>query len=150
MTSPHFHHEKLTAYQRAIEFVAWVEGVNQEITGRSAAKEQLDRASTSILLNLAEGNGKRSAADRRRFFDIARGSAVECAACLDVFVAKNLITRERAREGKAILHEAVAMISGLISHFSTKIGEDAEGYGLAEFGDKETREGDKKQDSIRP
>ncbi|HMP90857.1 MAG TPA: four helix bundle protein, partial [Kiritimatiellia bacterium] len=49
---------------------------------------QLDRASTSIPLNIAEGNGMYTEADRCRFFDIARGTALECPACLDVMIAK--------------------------------------------------------------
>jgi hypothetical protein len=56
----------------------------KRLPAKLAAKDQLDRASTSIVLNLAEGNGKRSHPDRCRYFDIARGSALECAACLDV------------------------------------------------------------------
>jgi four helix bundle protein len=48
--------------------------------------EQLDRASLSVLLNTAEGNGKRQG-QRAKFFDDARGSAFECAACLDASVA---------------------------------------------------------------
>jgi len=68
----------------------------------------LDRASTSIPLNLAEGNGKFTDADRCRFFDIARGSALECAACLDVLVAKNRI--DNAVEGKAQLLRIVSML----------------------------------------
>lgn len=40
----------------------------------------------SIRINIAEGNGKTVEADRRRYFEIARGSALECAAIQDVLV----------------------------------------------------------------
>jgi hypothetical protein len=40
------------------------------------------------LLNTAEGNGKRQGKQRAKFFDDARGPAVECAACLDALAAK--------------------------------------------------------------
>ena len=59
------------------------------------ASDHLDRASLSIVLNTAEGNGKRRKLIRAKFFDDARGSATECAACLDALVAKGVATKER-------------------------------------------------------
>jgi len=84
-----FDHEKLDVYQESIRFVSWVNELLEKVPKSLAVHNQLDRASTSIPLNIAEGNGKYTPADRCRFFDIARGSALECAACLDVLVAKN-------------------------------------------------------------
>jgi len=108
----HFDHEKLDVYQDAIGFVSWVDELLEGIPKSLAVYNQLDRATTSIALNIAEGNGKHTAADRCRFFDIARGSALECAACLDVSVAKKRI--ESADAGKAILVRIVSMLVGLI------------------------------------
>ena len=108
----HFDHEKLDVYQDAIGFVSWVDELLEGIPKSLAVYNQLDRASTSIPLNIAEGNGKYTAADRCRFFDIARGSALECAACLDVLVAKKRI--DSADAGKAILVRIVSMLVGLI------------------------------------
>ena len=71
-------------------------------------------ASTSIPLNIAEGTGKYTSADRCRFFDNARGSTLECAACLDVLVAKSLIDQAVAMKGKKMLIEIVSMLVGLI------------------------------------
>jgi four helix bundle protein len=115
-----FDHEKLRAYQEALRFVAWVGPVIEEITPKLAAKDQLDRASTSMVLNTAEGNGKRSHADRCRYFDIARGSALESAACLDVLVARSKLEAATAAEGKTILLGVVSLLAGLIAHFSGK------------------------------
>ena len=88
----YFDHEKLDVYQASIEFVTWADGLLEKLPKSLAVTNQLDRASTSISLNIAEGNGKFTDADRCRFFDIARGSALECAACLDVLAAKKHIT----------------------------------------------------------
>ena len=111
-----FDHEKLEVYQAAIRFVCWADELLLEIPKTLAVHNQLDRASTSIPLNIAEGNGKYTDADRCRFFDIARGSALECAACLDVLVAKRH-TRE-VETGKIILVSIVSMLVGLIRHTS--------------------------------
>jgi four helix bundle protein len=83
-------------------------------------KDQLDRASTSIPLNIAEGNGKYSPKDRCRFFDIAHGSALECAAGLDVLVAKARLTDDQIRPGKERLQKIVRMLIGLIKRHSIR------------------------------
>ena len=120
---PQFDHERLKAYQKALEFVAFAGPIIDELPGKLAAKDQLDRASTSVVLNLAEGNGKRSHPERCRYFDIARGSGVECAACLDVLVARQKLATESAEAGKAMLIEVVSMTAGLIARFSGEVQE---------------------------
>jgi len=111
---PQFDHEKLKVYQDAMGFVAWVDELLESVPKSTAAHNHLDRASTSVPLNIAEGNGKHTGADRCEFFDIARGSALECAACLDVLVAKKKIESATADDGKAALVEIVSMLVGLI------------------------------------
>jgi hypothetical protein len=126
-----FDHERLKAYQGAVRFVVWAAPVIEDLSSKLAAKDQLDRASTSIVLNLAEGNGQRSHANRCRYFDIARGSGVECAACLDVLVARGRLNAAVAAEGKAILMEVVSMTAGLIGRFSGELQEEPAPYDLA-------------------
>ena len=122
-----FDHEKLDVYQEAIAFVSWVDELLENIPKGLAVHNQLDRASTSVPLNTAEGNGKYTAADRCRFFDIARGSALECAACLDVLVAKKRI--EEADMGKAMLVRIVSMLVGLIRSTSpSRVYENSDSY----------------------
>ncbi|MFA6961107.1 MAG: four helix bundle protein [Opitutaceae bacterium] len=130
--SPVFDHEKLRAYQQALRFSAWVEPVLEGLPSRLAARDQLDRAATSIVLNIAEGNGKRSHPDRCRYLDIARGSTVECAACIDVLVVKNRLDVSLADEGKQILVGVVSMVAGLIARFSGELHEDQAVYGAVE------------------
>ncbi len=128
MNVPVFDHEKLKVYQEALRFVAWVGPILDRLPARTAVKDQLDRAATSVVLNLAEGNGKRSPADRCRYFDTARGSAVECAACLDVLRVKQLIAETEIAAGKTMLLEVVAMTAGLIARFAGQVREDAGAY----------------------
>src|SRR6266705_4270912 len=110
----YFDHEKLIAYQRSIQFVAWSSPLLEKLPQKLAVADQLDRASTSVPLNIAEGNAKYTEPDRCRYFDTARGSALECAACLDVLVAKGKCTGEQTQPGKEILHETVSLLVGLI------------------------------------
>ena len=115
----YFDHEKLEVYQVAIDFVAWCETLLEECKGKAAsAKQHLDEASSSIPNNIAEGNGKWSKKDRKKFFEVARGSALECASCLDVLVAKRRISADRLTEGKEILRSIVNMLTRMIKNLS--------------------------------
>lgn len=116
----YFDHEKLDVYQESIAFCGWVGDLRGTISAKTAAKDQLDRASTSIPLNIAEGNGKFSARDRARFFEMARGSVLECAACLDVLLARKLATEEQVVRGKERLSRIVQMLVGLLRRFSER------------------------------
>jgi four helix bundle protein len=115
-----FEHEKLDVYQEAIAFIAWLSALLEDTVRTGDVKDQLDRASTSVPLNIAEGNGKYALKDRCRFFDIAHGSALECAAGLDVLVAKTKLTPEQIRPGKERLQRIVRMLMGLIKRNSTR------------------------------
>ncbi len=115
-----FDHEKLEVYREAIAFTAWLSTLLDGSVRIGDVKDQLDRASTSIALNIAEGNGKYAPKDRCRFFDIAHGSALECAAGLDVLVAKGKVTADQIRPGKESLQRVVRMLIGLIKRNSTR------------------------------
>ena len=66
-------HETLEVYQAALAFITWLEPILRELPKSIAVTDQLDRASTSVPLNIAEGNVKFTGADRCRYFDKARG-----------------------------------------------------------------------------
>jgi len=112
-----FDHEKLDAYRLAIAFSAWVNPILDEVQPRGRRPnvlKHLDESATSVALNIAEGNGKRSLPDRIRYLEIARGSALECAACLDVLVARSRLATDVAGQGKATLVRIVSTITKLI------------------------------------
>jgi four helix bundle protein len=133
-----FDHEKLDVYGFELEFIEWVTPLLDEATavakGRSREVcDQLDRASLSVLLNTAEGNGKRQRQVRAKFFDDARGSGTECAACLDALVAKKIVSSERISAGKDLLLKIVSMLSGLVNRFDTAsdvLREDSPEYSV--------------------
>ena len=117
-----FDHEKLEVYQLELEFLTWVTDLLIEIRASQQTHlretfHQLDRASLSSLLNTAEGNGKRATQQRARYFDDARGSAMECAACLDASVAKRATTKQRIAGGKALLIRVVSILCKLVEKF---------------------------------
>ena len=112
-----FDHEKLFVYQRALEVIEFFEIIFERGIG-SSYKGQLERASSSIVHNIAEGNGRYTGKDRCKYFDIARGSALECASGLDIQYRKSMISIEELYKGKSLLKEVVSMIVGLIKNNS--------------------------------
>src|SRR5690242_6203244 len=127
----HSDHEKLDVYREAIGLCGWVGDFLAAIPAKAAAKDQLDRASTSIPLNIAEGNGKFSAKDRARFLEVARGSALECAACLDVLFVRKLASEQQVAGQKEKLVRIVQMLIGLLRKFSERaevLREDEAAY----------------------
>ena len=106
-----FDHEKLDVYTVALEFLVLADGVVERMPrGRSHVADQLSRASLSIVLNIAEGAGKYSPGDKRRYYLSASGSATECAAILDVCGRLDLVDGSTHRSGKELLDRVVAML----------------------------------------
>ncbi len=90
-----FDFEKLEVYRKAkdlnrqvVDFISHHKGIDR------ITQDQLRRAAFSIMLNIAEGTGRFSDADRCNFFVIARGSVFECAAILD-YLAEEDRTEEQ-------------------------------------------------------
>ena len=114
-------HERLEVYQAAIEFISWTQPLIETLPAKVSARDQLERASTSIALNIAEGNGKFSNKDRLRFWQIAQASAFECSACLDVLVARQAVQFAEVQSGKKQIESIVRMMMGLRKRF---LGQD--------------------------
>jgi four helix bundle protein len=116
-------HERLDVYRQAIEFAGWSHDIIGSLSSGSSARSQLERASTSIPLNIAEGNAKSSKKDRARFWRIALGSTLECAAVLDVLVVRTIKTETEVAEGKAHLERIAAMLIALLKNLGSKLSE---------------------------
>lgn len=99
--SPYLH-ERLNAYQHSLEFYRAVRSIRAHLPrGLGPLGDQLSRAAQSVALNLAEGAAARSRDVKRRHWNIALGSAGECAAALDLVDIENGTTPAllaRARE----------------------------------------------------
>ncbi len=121
-------HEKLRVYQRGLDYASWTHSTLANIEQSAAVLDHWDRAAESIVENLANGNSRHAAADRNRYFDFAFGSALECAACLDICVCKKLIMIDRQDEGKVALQQIVKMTIGLRKSRSSYVKEEREEY----------------------
>lgn len=123
----YFDHEKLKIYQMALKFNEFGHKICSRLP-KSDIRDQLDRASNSIVLNIAEGNGKYSKKDRCRYFDISFGSSLESAGCLDILFVRKLISSDELHTGKAMLKEIVSMLVGLIKSNSDRVYEENAEY----------------------
>jgi four helix bundle protein len=106
-----FDHERLDVYRVALDFIVLADDTIAQLPrGRSHLADQLHRAATSIVLTIAEGAGKFSKPDKRRYYLSAAGSATECAALFDVFQRLRLVPTERHTEAKALLERIASML----------------------------------------
>jgi len=108
-----FDHEKLDVYQTAVEWVALAQDiVAAMLDGKrhGPLADQLQRAASSITLNIAEGAGEFSPADKSRFYRIAKRSATECAAILDVAQRRCCISHDYFNHGRSLLLRIVGML----------------------------------------
>jgi four helix bundle protein len=111
-----FGHERFEAYQISIEFLRVALCLADNIpTGYSMVKDQLKRAALSIPLNIAEGSGKSSIAEKKRFYAIARGSAMECAAICDVLEIIEHNCSTRTTEAKRLLRSVISILATICS-----------------------------------
>ena len=108
-----FAHERLDAYQVGLEFMRWFHALPAGAELSSRLYRQVDKAATSVALNVAEGNGRYPEADRRKFLDIAEGSAVKAAAYLDLCQSKAELDAGQRERGVGLLARVALMIRGL-------------------------------------
>lgn len=106
------YYQKLDVYKCSIEFLAIVsELIHQLDRKESALKDQLKRAALSVPLNIAESCGKVTTADKAKFLAIARGSAMECGACLDCLLILRPDCLEKIQIGNKLVQRVVEMLS---------------------------------------
>ena len=102
-------------YRLSIDDVAFSYRIARTLAGvNRPAHDHWLRAAQSIPRNIAEGNGKQCLKDKNRFFEIARGSVVECASIHDVLAVCDALDVESNRRGKSALKRIVSMLTRLI------------------------------------
>lgn len=105
-------YQNLDVYKRSIEFLARSQGILSNCPkGHSVIADQLRRAALSIPLNIAEGSGKTAVKDKKRYWAIARGSAMECAAIVDVCRVLEIIDGQRYEEASEVLLRITQMLT---------------------------------------
>ena len=110
-----FNHEKFEAYHLSIEY--WQRALrllDQIPAGHAVIKDQLKRAAASIPLNIAEGSGRTRSEDRKRFYAMARGSALECAAICDLVFRIDPRLGDEVKSSKDALHAIASILSTII------------------------------------
>ena len=109
--------DDLKVYQKALSLAGSAESFSSSWGKRHAVVDQFCRASESIVLNIAEGARLQSGPQKAMMADVAFGSTLECAACLDIAMIKGFveqktsITRVDIRPGKEFLSRIIAMIT---------------------------------------
>jgi four helix bundle protein len=129
----YFDHEKLDVYQASTELVVLIEEVvNQFPRGRSYLADQLQRAGTSIPLNIAEGAGEYSANEKSRFYRIAKRSATECASIFDICRRLRIVNEEKVATARELLIRIVSMLTKMSQSASLNRADLAGAAGAAE------------------
>lgn len=111
-----FAFENLEVYQRSLDWVQAIELLCEQVKGKVSYQllDQLSRASLSIPLNIAEGNGRWHKADKRQFFWIARGSVFECVPIIQVLHRKGLFIEEAYLKHYEHLQVMAKMLTNLV------------------------------------
>jgi four helix bundle protein len=111
--------ERLDVYRVAIEFQLLAGSIGPP-RRLGALRAQLDRASVSIPLNIAEGSGRFAPAEKAHFDLIARGSAMECVAALTLLEARSLVSPDLHRRARALLVRIIAMLTRLAASMQAR------------------------------
>ena len=121
-------HGRFPAREARIELLASAEAVCRALPkGRAYLADQLRRAALSITLNVAEGADEFAAADKARFYRMARRSATECAAILGSCRVLALVQPAQIAEGRASLIRIVAMLTAMVVKLSGSDSDSGSG-----------------------
>ena len=108
-----FAHEGLDTYRSGLEVVRWFNQLAVSADLPPGAFRQLDKASTALVLNIAEGNGRRSKSEHARFLRLAFQAGMRAATYLDLLHIKKIVSPEDAESGRCCLRSAVCLVRGL-------------------------------------
>jgi four helix bundle protein len=105
--------EKLKVYDRALAGVVGLAQLAARWDKRHAVVDQLPRASESVVLNIAEGNGRRTEADHRRFLELAESSVVKANTYIQLIQRTGEMPVETEQQGLALVDRVALLVRGL-------------------------------------
>ena len=108
-----FDHEDLDVYQIALQLVAWLEPAQVMFSCSTDLRSKLDKSTTAIVLNLAEGNGRFTGTDQAKFYGIAYKATIQSASLVDLATANGVADPSRVEEGRDLLRRIAAMLTAL-------------------------------------
>ena len=124
-----FHHEKLEVYRIAVEYADAADGIAGKLKrGNAHVRDQLRRASDSIVNNIAEGAGEFQPNEKARFYRIALRSGTECAATLHTCQRRQLGDADAIEAARALLKRVVEMLTRLIHSTAHRQTTDRDRY----------------------
>jgi len=112
---PEYKFQKLQVYQLGLDYVDAI----YELTGKfprsenSNLRSQLERASTSVVLNIAEGSTGQTDPEQARFLGLSLRSLMECVACLDMVERRNYLTAGESAPTRELGHKLFVKIQAM-------------------------------------
>ncbi len=110
------HHKNLEAYKYSRLLLI----ASYQVTALLPREEkynlipQIRRAALSVKLNISEGSSRKSETERKRYYEIARGSIIEIDAAIESALDLQFVTIEQIKPIAAVLNTSFALVSGLI------------------------------------
>lgn len=108
-----FDHEDLEVYQLALKLISWFDLKLMNSFCSADLCSKLDKSTTSIVLNIAEGNGRFTGADQSKFYETAYKSTIQSASLLDLVCGNSRSEIASLEEGRELLRRVAAMLTTL-------------------------------------
>ncbi len=108
--TPAFPFGRLDMYQKSLEGVGWIHDLLEELDTKARTRRKLDVSTTGTVLNIAEGHGRTTPADRNRFMKAAEAHAFQTILILDLMVARNETVASRIETGRATQARVISML----------------------------------------
>jgi four helix bundle protein len=108
-----FDHADLDVYQVALQLVAWLESMLINFSCSTDLRTKLDKSTTSIVLNIAEGNGRFTGTDQAKFYETAYKATIQSASLVDIATANGAADTLRVEQGRERLRRIAAMLTAL-------------------------------------
>jgi four helix bundle protein len=120
--------QQLQVYQLALDYVDAVYAVGRQLpeSERFNLRSQLERAATSIVLNIAEGSTSQSDAEQHRFLGLALRSYIETVACLDLIERRGYLSPDNLRPVRELGHRLFVKLQAFRNRL---VGQETEEEG---------------------